>query len=235
MITHNWLIQKLNTVDSTQLYAKSFLLQNKQIVIVANSQTGGYGQYNRQWFSPIGNLYTSLIIPIVGVIDSKLSYLVVVALGETMLSFASNCKLQYKWVNDILINRQKVCGILCEIVNNHYIIGIGLNLKQHPKRHQLELSSTSALGATSLKLHGIDITPEVFIQTFLPIFTNLYNKQDFNFIRALWKSRAYKLHEHIIVNNIHTSVSGVFYDLDTSGRLLIQSTAGIIKIQKGNI
>ena len=37
---------------------------------------------------------------------------------------------EIKWPNDVLLNRCKVCGILCEAVGGRYHVGIGLNVNQ---------------------------------------------------------------------------------------------------------
>ena len=36
--------------------------------------------------------------------------------------------LKFKWPNDIYYEDRKICGILCEKVRNHIIIGIGINI-----------------------------------------------------------------------------------------------------------
>ena len=40
----------------------------------------------------------------------------------------SNEKLTFKWPNDIYYENKKICGILCEKVREHIIVGIGINV-----------------------------------------------------------------------------------------------------------
>ena len=53
--------------------------------------------------------------------------------------------IKIKWPNDLLLNNEKICGILQEVINfkekNFLIVGIGLNTNIVPKNKSF--SSTS--------------------------------------------------------------------------------------------
>lgn len=53
------------------------------------------------------------------------------ALHPYVTSTSSTMKL--KWPNDILINAQKVCGILIEMEDDYFLIGIGCNVLTVPE------------------------------------------------------------------------------------------------------
>jgi len=57
---------RYSEIDSTNIEARRIIgtggLQDWTIVL-ANTQTRGYGKGRRSWFSPLGGLYFSLIIP----------------------------------------------------------------------------------------------------------------------------------------------------------------------------
>lgn len=99
-------------------------------VITAEVQTAGRGRYKRTWISPRGNLYASFIYSTDDERDPRLSYVVAVAVAETLSAFGITP--QIKWPNDILIDDKKVCGILIEYAGNFVIVGIGINLKSNP-------------------------------------------------------------------------------------------------------
>lgn len=233
MLTNNWLTQKLDSVESTQDYAKNLITNNSQVIILANEQKKGYGQHGREWQSLKGNLHTSLIIPNTNP-TSNITYIIGIAIGETINSFKSDLNIQYKWVNDVLIQGRKVAGILTEKINDRLIIGIGLNIVSHP-----DTTKTSLVGATDLLENGLKTTPEEFIERFLKIFTELYNQlitDGFKNFRNVWKAKAFKINEFISIKSGDNIISGIFYDLDPiDGSMIIQDNKKqLIKLQTGS-
>ena len=100
-------------------------------VVLSHKQTAGRGRFNRSFYSPEGTgLYMSIVLdadklcldeytlltPLVAVITSK------------VIDSVAGKKCGIKWVNDLYLEGKKVCGILCERVENAVVIGIGINL-----------------------------------------------------------------------------------------------------------
>lgn len=107
-------------------------------LILAESQTHGKGQKGRSFFSPPGTgLYMSLILR-PNLSPDKLSYLTplaAVAVSDAIQKYTGK-RPKIKWVNDLYLNRKKICGILAESslsadakAVEYVILGIGLNLK----------------------------------------------------------------------------------------------------------
>ncbi|MCR5506243.1 MAG: biotin--[acetyl-CoA-carboxylase] ligase, partial [bacterium] len=142
------------TIDSTNNYAK-ILCKNglKNKVIVADTQTSGRTTKKQGWISPKGNLYFSILLPLDD--EKKLpqySFLSALAVAESIKEIDSlNNIVNIKWPNDILLNKQKIAGILIEKEENCVIIGIGLNVKSSPD------SSLTRYPTTNLFDNGINI------------------------------------------------------------------------------
>lgn len=230
MLSKNWLISKLDVVESTQDLARDLILNGQQVAIVAKNQTKGYGQHKRPWQAPEGNLNLSIAFES----DSpttQVTYVVCVALGKVLESFKNDLEMQYKWVNDLLIDGKKVSGILTEQYGKKLIIGVAVNIKNHPNT-----TNTSAVGATDLSEHGIQTTAEEFMNRFLESFTDTYNEwfsEGFNLIRKQWKARAYKLNEKVSIDG----TSGIFLDIDSKdGSLILQMQDNqLMKVQTGSL
>ena len=109
-------------------------------VIVANAQYAGRGRYRRKWISHHGNLYTSFIFLSVDR-DPRLSYVIAVAIADTIMSFG--IKPQIKWPNDILIDGKKVAGTLIEYAGRFVIVGIGINIETNPTVAEYETTKLS--------------------------------------------------------------------------------------------
>ena len=106
-------------------------------VLLANSQTAGRGRMDRRFYSPPGTgLYLSLLLrPRMPAADAvRITACAAVAAAEA-IEETFGIRTAIKWVNDILIDGKKVCGILTEGsvdprtgLLRYAIVGIGINI-----------------------------------------------------------------------------------------------------------
>ena len=121
----------LDTVSSTNTFAKDKKLLENFLIVISEEQTAGRGRQGKQWYSPdSGNIY--MTIKFKDKNDAPLSLIIGLLISESM-DYVSGKKINagLKWPNDLLINNKKICGILVEseIINNEieFIVGIGIN------------------------------------------------------------------------------------------------------------
>jgi len=230
----NFTIHEFNELSSTNSQAFG-LANSRQLseneIILAHSQTQGRGRQDRNWISPSGNLYFSLVLrpKISAAKISQISFIAITALRNSIAKIAKNSVLA-KWPNDLLIDEKKVAGLLleskisgenCEFI----VLGIGLNIESNP--------DNVIFPAGNLKDFGITISIELALQNFLDEFEKLYqNWRDFGFkgIRKLWLENAYKLGEKIAVKLDEEKIAGIFEDLDEDGNLVLKTGEKILKI-----
>ena len=124
-------------------------------VVIAESQSGGYGRHGRAWFSPPAmNIYCSVIVRGMGghlSLSQWLSWVPLasaLAVTEAVQQMAA-VSLSLKWPNDLLLHERKVGGILCEssvaTTNDPVVvIGIGLNVNVPPMSFPEELRPIAA-------------------------------------------------------------------------------------------
>lgn len=101
---------------------------------VADSQTQGKGRRGRRWLSPPrSNIYLSLVWPFERAVNEMGPLPIVIgkAVVDVLRSLGIDDAVQ-KWPNDVLLNANKLAGILIETVNIGKVgctavIGIGLN------------------------------------------------------------------------------------------------------------
>ena len=146
----------LHEVESTNTYAMNLLRNVNAIdgtVIYTDNQTKGKGQRGSSWNSDIAqNVIASIILKpqFLGIDNtfylSKISALAVYDVLTEILP-VSQYDIKIKWPNDILVNQQKIAGILIE--NNftntmiqYTVVGIGVNVNQI-KFNEFERSATS--------------------------------------------------------------------------------------------
>lgn len=106
-----------------------------ETLFVADEQTKGRGRFDRRWFTPRGSAlaFTLALKPTESEAEklTLFSPLAGIAVCEAISRIAEG--VQIKWPNDVLINRQKVCGILTESVWDvgrikGVAVGIGINI-----------------------------------------------------------------------------------------------------------
>lgn len=131
--TANIKLSLFEKITSTNTILKEMALagENEGRVIIALSQTAGRGRYNRKFQSDKGGIYMSILLrPKASLDTTLLTAAAAVAVSEA-IEAVSNKTTQIKWVNDVLTDGKKVCGILCEggyIGNSGFVVvGIGIN------------------------------------------------------------------------------------------------------------
>ncbi|MCC6866192.1 MAG: biotin--[acetyl-CoA-carboxylase] ligase [Ignavibacteria bacterium] len=134
-------IYYFDEIDSTNIFASRIETQADSLII-SEFQNSGKGRFNKSWVS---DKYSNLTFTIKKLLPLPyslnqiaafyFSYSIYTAIKEYLLKYISEIELnglQIKWPNDIIFNRQKLCGILIEskIPGNNYILGCGINCNQ---------------------------------------------------------------------------------------------------------
>lgn len=221
-----WNIFSFESLGSTQDIAKSYLAEGAEhkslpFAVRADMQTAGRGRLGNQWASLTGNLFASLCVDVGGVPAQnagQYSFLAAVALMDAFADYGVR-DAKNKWPNDILVNGQKIAGILLESdvqsdgKINALIIGVGVNLAKAPD------------GAVALNdVIKSEIFPSEFLEKFID---KLQNQLDvialngFSPIRKLWLSKAYGMGTQIRVRLTNETFYGEFVGLDDGGALLV--------------
>ena len=152
-------VEWLVSVDSTNNYLKQRAAEGAPhgLAVIANKQTGGRGRFGRTFESPAGKgLYLSVLLrPEFSPAQmASLTPWAAVAVCRAMERL-TGLHPKIKWINDILLEGKKLCGILTEAdiapdgSLNHVILGIGVNIAQE----ESDFTPDVAAIATSLARH----------------------------------------------------------------------------------
>jgi len=216
-------IQYFDIVDSTMDVARENLIHGR--VVQAGEQAGGRGRRGNAWASPKGNLYQSIVLKPGTPRETwgQLSFIIAVALGKCIED-----KINYhlKWPNDILINDQKLAGILLEVHDDFVVIGTGVNITHAPD-DRAKVSDFWDVSVNDFR--------DVFLSEIEKYFM-MWEEEGFAPIRELWMQHAYKLGENIQARLPNAIYDGVFEGLDDQGILLLRQNDGSLKqINSGEI
>ncbi len=201
-------------------------------VIIAEKQTKGKGRQGRDWISPEGGLWFSVILrPKVSPEHSlKLTLLAAVAVTKTLEKLYP-LPVQVKWPNDVLINGKKVCGILSEAdINgkqlNFVVIGFGINVDFHLSKLPAYLhdSSTTLREELSKKISIDAVFRSVLEQ--LEHHYLIFNEGNFDFILSEWRRFAKFLGSYVYVTSADERIEGWALDIDEQGALIVKLRDG---------
>lgn len=141
-------------------------------VVIADEQTNGRGRLGRQFFSPKGRgIYMSVLLRP----DDKayemapLTAWVAVAVANA-IEAVSGVRPGVKWVNDLVLNGKKICGIMTELAVkedsnkvDYIIVGIGINLSgtQEEFPEELQKIATSIEAETGVTVSRAQLVAEI--------------------------------------------------------------------------
>lgn len=142
-------------------------------IVIAESQTAGRGRYGRQFVSPKGKgIYISALLRPDNVDPQNAANLTAWVAVAICNAVEKVCGVRpaIKWVNDLLLNGRKICGILTEMSieseNGHiqYIVaGAGLNVNETAEDFPEELreKATSVFAETGKEFSRAQIAAEI--------------------------------------------------------------------------
>lgn len=108
----------LDQTPSTQEEARKRLplpVGVEVLAVGAGVQTQGRGTRGRTWISKPGNLFITVVLPVARVpVPLSLTPLRVGVVVAQAIAATTHAPVQLKWPNDVLVNQEKVAGVLIE-------------------------------------------------------------------------------------------------------------------------
>ena len=222
-------IEYYQEVGSTNDVARELAIQGtpEGTVVVAETQSMGRGRMGREWFSPKGGIWLSVVLrPRVSPDKvSKLALMFGVVATKTLLLEGVECGL--KWPNDVLVDDKKVCGILTEIdaeldVVNYVIIGVGINVNNDPMEFPPEFRDA----ATTLKAElGREVPRAPIVRRFLEELERayrLFSSGESSTMLEEWRSLSGTLGRNVRIVTHSRTFEGTATNIDDDGALLLR-------------
>lgn len=238
-----WLHAHLESVGSTNALMLEWSRDRDldRCWLTAGEQTAGRGRRARNWSSPKGNLYASLLLvdpaprETLGVLPLVAAIAVRDAVASLLPQTAPTPRL--KWPNDVLIGGAKCSGILLE---NEWrkdgsvalVIGCGLNLVAHPEDTPYPATALAKHGANAEIGEAFNALASAFSDA-LALFAG---GNGIPAIRERWSALAHEPGETLVVNLPGETLQGRFEAIDPEGRLLLRLADGAQKtISAGDV
>ncbi|HWJ02740.1 MAG TPA: biotin--[acetyl-CoA-carboxylase] ligase [Verrucomicrobiae bacterium] len=209
-------------------------------VVIAKRQTGGRGRLGREWVSPNGGIWMSIILrPRISLRDAAIYTLLTGAAAAAAINGVTALRSGIKWPNDILINGKKVGGVLTEVVGewqsiDFLVIGIGINANL--QWAQLPVG----LEASSLEIEaGKPVELVRLIQTILCRLEELEQELLEGNREAVlneWRKLAVCLNCAVTVKEHNNLWLGTSVDINSDGALVVKNAEGnLVKVYSGDV
>jgi BirA family biotin operon repressor/biotin-[acetyl-CoA-carboxylase] ligase len=212
-----------STMDAARELAKRGTSEGT--IVIAEVQTCGRGRLSREWLSPEGGIYFTLILrPRIGpAYAPRINLMASVAVAAT-IGKLFGLKAELKWPNDVLIEGRKVCGILAEMdaemdVVNFVNVGIGINANTAiPQFEKTVTSLKDALGREICRKEFLSaLLTEIEGQQPLLMKSNLLEE---------WKKLSVTLDKDVRITAPGEVIVGRAIEIDTTGALIVKERDG---------
>ena len=228
-------------LESTNVRAKELARQGgvHGQVVLARRQSSGRGRLQRQWESPRGGLWMSVVLrPSLSLADaSKITLAASVAIVDAFEELYS-LRIGIKWPNDLVFNGLKIAGILGEVVGEWntvqtLILGIGINVNFPRERLSPLLNAT-----TLFEILKDDVDLNILAATILKHLEKQIislEKKAFEDLRVRWLERAVSLGEEVRILRGDQVIQGIFKGITIDGALLLETQDEVKSFSAGEV
>jgi len=221
-------------IDSTNRRARELAVEGaSDVVVLADAQTGGRGRLDREWSSPPGGVYLSVVCrPDLPTAHAPI-YTLAAAVAATRAARLAGVDAGIKWPNDVLVpaegGERKLVGVLTEMEGeadrvSWVVVGVGANADVPGS----ELPPT----ATSLRELGAEAHRRAFVQRFLRAFDALQGEPES--VLGAWHEHALTLERRVRVETPDGVVEGEAVDVAYPGTLVVETADGERRVSAGD-
>ena len=233
-------IDYYSCIDSTNIQMKRVGKNMPEgYTIVAEKQENGKGRLGRVWQSQsCDSIYMSILLKP----DIHIAQVPII----TLLCGLSVCKtiervtgeeFGIKWPNDIVHRNKKLAGILCEGCMTgdkpeFVVVGLGLNVS-----NRIFPDEISSKACSLYTIQGKDYDKKGIICDILSDFEQHYEmfKKDAYFFLDEYKKKCVTLGREVSFKKNSLDFSGVAYDIDCNGDLLVKTDSGSVTVSSGEV
>ena len=225
-----------DSLESTNSTAKEMAISGADhgTIIIADYQTAGRGRYGRKFFSPANHgIYMSIILRPVRQCwpddPSLMTCYAAVAVCKAIEATTGKVP-KIKWVNDILLNQRKICGILTEASTdfktgdvNWMVVGIGINFSTPAEDFAEDIKNTA--GSIFSKEAPTITRNQLIAQIANQILFRGDGHSDES-ILAEYRKRLMLIGKRVTVIEFNKTYEATVIDVDDTGRLVVENDSG---------
>ncbi|MBD3165184.1 biotin--[acetyl-CoA-carboxylase] ligase [bacterium] len=207
--------------------------------LVADRQTHGRGRHRRNWASPVGGLYMSVLLklsrdnPPVTLIPLAVGLALRKAITDEARQRGGDLEVTLKWPNDLITENGKLAGILCETIDTDdewlIVAGIGVNIRPlSAETRRLVAADVTSL----LEESDVDWTRSGLIVAFLRHLTEVIKDWEDTpeQLRREWTAASNMMDHLVTVKTGKGTIEGKAIELTEQGALRLRTEHGPVEI-----
>jgi BirA family transcriptional regulator, biotin operon repressor / biotin---[acetyl-CoA-carboxylase] ligase len=203
-------------------------------VILAEEQTAGRGRAGRSWHSErAAGIYVTLLLrPKISPVQAPLLTMMAGLSAHAAIQAQTGLQPDVKWPNDLILNGQKVGGILTEMhaeptLVRFVIVGIGVNMNQQTFPSELNRVATSLRVETGKNQSRLELLVRL-LREFETDYNRLLREGSSSVTERFTQVSSYALGKKVRVTNGNEIYVGVTAGLRPEGLLQVQREDGAV-------
>ena len=242
---HQYKVESYESVDSTNRVALAKARDDEdRLWIVSDEQTAGRARRGRQWSSPKGDLYASLLLTrnIAPENAAELGFVAGVSLADAVKDIlahngVASDVVTLKWPNDMLLKDAKASGILLElqyITQSLYalVVGIGVNIIHVYKDAPYPTEAVANMGVKTDSAEVFKLLSKYWAENY-----DLYlSPNGREIVRKKWLGYAAHLGEELTITGNSRVIKGIFSGLDEKFNCVVTDCHGVeTRVSAGDV
>jgi len=222
------------SITSTNARARDLATEGaSDVVVLADEQTGGRGRLDREWASPSGGVWLSVLVrPAVPPARVPV-FTLAAAVATTRAAREAGVDAGIKWPNDVVVgaDERKLAGILTEMEGeadrvSWVVVGVGVNAN-------VDVTDLpDGVDATSLRAEVGDVNRRAFTQRLLEEFDAL--RIDLDAVVPAWRECATTIGRRVRVDTPGGEVVGEAVDVAFPGSLVVDTGGERVTVTAGD-
>ena len=225
-----------DTIASTNARARELAGKGADdVVVVADEQTGGRGRLDRDWASPSGGVWLSILFrPDVPATHAPV-FTLAAAVAVARAAREAGVDARIKWPNDVVVRadgaERKLAGVLTEMEGeadrvSWVVVGTGINVNVDPADLPGEANPTSVRETAG------DVDRRAFTQRVLEEFDVL--RTDPDGVLDAWREHTATLGRRVRVDTPSGEVVGEAVDVLFPGTLVVDTGDDRVEVTVGD-
>ncbi|MEF8814344.1 MAG: biotin--[acetyl-CoA-carboxylase] ligase [Halovenus sp.] len=224
-------IEYHDSIGSTNGRARELAREGRSdVVVLSDQQTGGRGRLDREWQSPTGGVWLSVLArpEIPPAHAPAMTLAAAVATTRAVRDLGVDASI--KWPNDVLVGDRKLAGILTEMEGeadrvSWLVVGIGLNAN-------VDVAALPADLATSLRAEVGVVDRRTVTQHLLSELATLTD--DLEGVLSAWREYASTPGRRVRIETGTREIVGTAVDIEFPGSLVVDTGTGRVTVSTGD-
>lgn len=213
------------TASTQDILKEKVRNSNDSLLISTDNQINGRGRQGSTW-----EHFDCALAFSFNITPNEVLTLTSLEIGVLLAEFFEG-KAKLKWPNDLLNDRkEKVGGILCQLMDKQILVGIGLNLKGETERERFPYPVGSILSNDDVLAYNFKKELPLKIVNYI-----LANRLTPFQVKEKFNQSCIHINSDVTITNTNEVDNGVFIGIGENGEAILQKEGQLKKVLTGSL